>query len=152
MGVVGGIMSGPPLAPSVGTDVTPAALAALILSSGATKTVTVPLAAPTPAGGLCVAITISTPAVATVPAEVCIAAGQQTVSFAVTALAGGEALITVTAGAEVLQFHLLVNRSLGITGDGLAAPVGSVVAPAEAPIVGAAETLALEPIVGVEVQ
>jgi hypothetical protein len=92
----------------VGTDVTPAALAAILLSSGATKTVTVTLAEPAPAGGLCVTIAISNPAVATVTiVEDCIPEGQQTVSFVVTALAAGEALITVTAGAEVLQFHLL---------------------------------------------
>lgn len=157
---VGGIISGPPLAPSVGTDVTPAALAALLLSSGATKTVTVTLAEPAPAGGLCVAITISNPAVATVPAEVCIAEGQQTVAFAVTAQAAGEAFIIVTAGAEVLSIHLLVDRILGMTGGGLAASVGSVVVPAEsltlAPVVGVvvgdAEGLTLAPVVGVEVE
>jgi YD repeat-containing protein len=153
---VGGAISSPPLAPSVGTDVTPAALAALLLSSGGMKTITVTLAAPAPAGGLCVAITISNPAVATVPAEVCIPEGQQTVTFAVTALTTGEALITVTAGTEVLPFHLLVDRTLGITGAGLAAQVGSLVAPTDsltlAPVVGVATGPTLAPVVGVKVE
>jgi len=140
--------------------VPPVLLATLVLSSGTAKTVTLTLAQPAPPGGLCVMVVVSNPAVATVPAEVCIAEGQQTVAFAVSALAAGEALIAVTAGSEVIQLSLLVDRTLAILGSGLAAPVGSYVTPttevALALIVGVFVTPTAEsvlaPIIGVEVR
>jgi len=136
---IGGIT----LAPIVGAQVAPSLLPTVVLTSGATKTVTLPLAEPAPGGGLTVGIAISDPTVATVPTEVVIAGGEQTVSFDVTGLASGEALITVTAGADIIVIKLLVDRALGIPGAGLAPPVGTFVTP-----VGGTT---LAPIVGVEV-
>jgi len=139
---VGGVTGGPPLAIPVGLQVSPTPLPTVVLSSGTTRTVTVPLSRPAPPGGLSVTVTLSNPAIASVPATIDIAAGQQTATFAVMALASGEALITLTAGTEVIQISLLVDRTLSLTGRGLAAPVGVLVAPVEA-------TLALP--VGVQV-
>jgi len=140
---VGGVTGGPPLAIPVGLQVSPTPLPTVVLSSGTTRTVTVPLSRPAPPGGLSVTVTLSNPAIASVPATIDIAAGQQTATFAVMALASGEALITLTAGTEVIQISLLVDRTLGLTGGGLATSVGVLVAPTEAP---------LAPAVGVQVR
>jgi YD repeat-containing protein len=132
------------LAPVVGVEVPPVLLATVVLSQGATRTITLTLAAPAPPGGLCVTITISHPAVGTVPAEVCIAEGEQTVTFTVTALASGQAIITVTAGGEVIELALLVDQTSAISGAALAAPVATFVTPTDG--------ITLAPIVGVEVK
>lgn len=124
---VGIVVGEPPLASIVGALVAPTLPVTLVLSSGATHTTTVSLAAPAPPGGLCVTIELSNPAIATVPDEVCIDEGSQSVVFDVTALSAGETFITVRAGAEVRQLQLLVDRTPAIPAAGLAAPVGVLV-------------------------
>lgn len=154
---VGGIT----LAPIIGVDVTPVLLPTALLSSGGVKSVTLTLANPAPAGGLCAQITSSNSAVATVPVQVCINEGEQTVTFDITAISTGESLVIVNAGSEVFLINVLVNQPLVIPGSGLAAPVGAFICPTRgitlSPTVGAFITPTdtgpvLAPIVGVEVQ
>lgn len=142
---VGIAFGGRPVASPVGVVFPTVPLPAVLLGTGETKTVTLQLSAPAPAGGLCVTLVSSNTAVATVPAEVCLDEGEQTVSFSVTAIATGEVIITLTAGTEVLEVRVLVNLGLGATGGGLAAPVGVLVTPTT-------EGPTFAPIVGVEVQ
>jgi hypothetical protein len=87
----------------------------------------------------------SAPNVATVPAEcVPVAEGATSVSFTVTPVATGAAVITATAGDQVIQVGVLVNQTLTTHAEALAVPVGVVVAPqAGGPV--------LAPVVGVEV-
>lgn len=134
---VGTRINGPTLAPVAGLYITPSLLPALVLENGDTGTVTLNLVQPAPAGGLCVTIASSNPSVGTVPNQVCINEGEQTVSFSVATLASGTTLIQVVAGDERFGVNLLVDQTLGITGAGLAAPVGTWTnGPTLAPVVG----------------
>jgi len=144
-GSVGSVLPAPPVASPVGVVLPAFPLPTALVASGSAKTVTLQLSVPAPVGGLCIALVSSNEAVATVPAEMCIGEGEQTVTFEITGVSGGEALITATAGSEVFEVRALVDRSLPNPGTVVASPVGTLVTPT-------VEGPTFAPIVGVEVQ
>jgi len=164
------------LAPVVGAQITPALLQTVGLSSGTSTTVSVPLAAPAPPGGLSVSLVSSDPALASVPPQVVIAEGEQSVSFTITGNSSGQLLVSVSAGGEVIQLSVLVDQAVDLNAGALAPVVGAFVTPSKgitvaptvgtfvtpskgitvAPTVGTFVTpskgVTLAPIVGVEVR
>lgn len=113
----------------VGIETAPTTPGTLAMTHGTTHTVTLSLARPAPAGGVCVSLSSSAPGVATVPPPVCIDAGQSTFSFLVTAVAAGEASITAVAGDEIFAFTVAVDQAAPVRGEFFAAPVGACVKP-----------------------
>ena len=152
-------IEGVTLAPIAGAEIAPALLRTVELSSGTSETITVSLAAPAPPGGLSVSIVSSDPSLASVPATVVIAEGEQSVTFTITAISSGQLLVSVTAAGEVIQISVLVDQAASISAGGLAPVVGAFAAPSQgitvAPIAGVFITpskgVTLAPIVGVEV-
>lgn len=151
---IGGIVPGAPSSQAIGGQVAPNLLPAVVMAPGTMRTLGLSLSQPAPGGGLTVLLRSTSPAVATVPPEVMLAADATVVAFELTALAAGSSFLIVQAGGETFRLHILVNRAVegsaivlapiaGILApsgaDTGAAPLGTLVAPRDptvAPIVG----------------
>lgn len=129
------VTSSEPFSQTVGVDAAPMDPGTLAMASASSRTVTLTMRDPAPAGGLYVSLASSSPAVASVPPPVYASEGQRSVSFDVVALAAGATTITAVAGSDVFAFSVVVDQQVPVTGPFLSAPVGANASPTDGPFV-----------------
>ena len=120
----------------------------LTLVENTTQNITLNLSAPAPAGGLAVSLAMGNTGVATVPAQVTVAAGQLSAPVAVTSVATGSTTLTATAtGITPATATITVNNAPPITvgdftiGRNLQIAANGTLGVAAPPVTGASVTI-----------
>lgn len=136
-------------APVVGILIAPSPVPSVEVTSGTVRMVTIQLVNAAPAGGLTVTLSSTNDNITTVPAQVVINEGENIVSFDITAVALGNALILISAGNESPTLNVFVDQPPTFVGAIRSHTVAAFITPTTGETISPIVSLFIPPVTGI---